>query len=72
MPNNENAYLFLYTPLSGNTDDNREMDENGEGSGKDDSGLTMYDLKTIASATDNFSGKNKLGEGGFGPVYKVT
>ena len=34
--------------------------------------LLIYDLNTIAKATDNFADKNKLGEGGFGPVYKVT
>ncbi|KAK4363870.1 hypothetical protein RND71_015228 [Anisodus tanguticus] len=27
---------------------------------------------TVAHATDNFSVNNKLGEGGFGPVYKGT
>jgi hypothetical protein len=32
----------------------------------------MYDLSTLRAATDNFSEENKLGEGGFGPVYKVT
>ena len=26
---------------------------------------------SILAATNNFSGSNKLGEGGFGPVYKV-
>ena len=26
---------------------------------------------TIVAATDNFSESNKLGQGGFGPVYKV-
>ncbi|EFH48854.1 predicted protein [Arabidopsis lyrata subsp. lyrata] len=31
-----------------------------------------YDLKTIEAATNNFSGNNKLGEGGFGVVYKGT
>lgn len=31
----------------------------------------QYDLSTIREATDNFSSANKLGEGGFGPVYKV-
>ncbi|KAI9186494.1 hypothetical protein LWI28_017833 [Acer negundo] len=56
----------------GHTDSNHEMDDKDEGSGKDDIGLTIYDLKTIAIATDNFSDKNKLGEGGFGPVYKGT
>ncbi|XP_055802855.1 cysteine-rich receptor-like protein kinase 44 [Solanum dulcamara] len=30
----------------------------------------QYDFSTIRAATDNFSNDNKLGEGGFGPVYK--
>ncbi|KAI9079144.1 hypothetical protein K1719_038870 [Acacia pycnantha] len=30
----------------------------------------IYDLAVIANATNNFSSDNKLGEGGFGPVYK--
>uniref|UniRef100_A0ACD5X5D5 Uncharacterized protein n=1 Tax=Avena sativa TaxID=4498 RepID=A0ACD5X5D5_AVESA len=30
----------------------------------------LYDLSTLRAATDNFSEDNKLGEGGFGPVYK--
>lgn len=29
-------------------------------------------FKSIAMATNNFSIENKLGEGGFGPVYKVS
>ncbi|PUZ65423.1 hypothetical protein GQ55_3G221700 [Panicum hallii var. hallii] len=32
----------------------------------------MYDLSTLRAATDNFSEENKLGEGGFGPVYRGT
>lgn len=32
--------------------------------------LPIFDLSTIAHATDNFSSRNKLGEGGFGPVFK--
>ncbi|KAL8463503.1 hypothetical protein ACS0TY_034233 [Phlomoides rotata] len=32
--------------------------------------LPLFDLSTINKATDNFSINNKLGEGGFGPVYK--
>ncbi|KAL5698212.1 hypothetical protein ACHQM5_029281 [Ranunculus cassubicifolius] len=30
----------------------------------------LYDLSTIINATQSFSLANKLGEGGFGPVYK--
>ncbi|KAL3345503.1 hypothetical protein AABB24_024460 [Solanum stoloniferum] len=30
----------------------------------------QYDFSTIRAATDNFSSSNKLGQGGFGPVYK--
>jgi hypothetical protein len=32
----------------------------------------MLDLSTIARATSEFSPNNKLGEGGFGPVYKIN
>ncbi|URE26895.1 receptor-like protein kinase, partial [Musa troglodytarum] len=30
----------------------------------------LFDLETLKVATNNFSDANKLGEGGFGPVYK--
>lgn len=33
--------------------------------------LTFFQLDTILKATDNFSPATKLGQGGFGPVYKV-
>ncbi|KAK8602964.1 hypothetical protein V6N13_085166 [Hibiscus sabdariffa] len=39
-------------------------------SSKEDLELPLFDLKAIVSATDNFSFKNILGEGGFGCVYK--
>ncbi|XP_022994339.1 G-type lectin S-receptor-like serine/threonine-protein kinase At4g27290 isoform X1 [Cucurbita maxima] len=32
--------------------------------------MPIYDLTMIEAATDNFSFSNKIGEGGFGPVYK--
>ncbi|KAM1655307.1 hypothetical protein ACFX1Q_008201 [Malus domestica] len=32
--------------------------------------LPLFDFEEIATATNNFSFRNKLGEGGFGPVYK--
>jgi hypothetical protein len=33
--------------------------------------VPYFDLESILAATDNFSDANKLGEGGYGPVYKV-
>lgn len=33
--------------------------------------VPLFDFNTIAQATDNFSDNNKLGQGGFGSVYKV-
>lgn len=42
-----------------------------EHSGKKEVDLPLFDLATIVDATEDFSMENKLGEGGFGPVYKV-
>ncbi|XP_039028294.1 G-type lectin S-receptor-like serine/threonine-protein kinase At4g27290 [Hibiscus syriacus] len=36
----------------------------------EDLDLPLFDFATIARATDNFSPNNKIGEGGFGSVYK--
>ncbi|KAG5235593.1 G-type lectin S-receptor serine/threonine-protein kinase [Salix suchowensis] len=37
---------------------------------QEDMELPVFDMSTLAHATDTFSDSNKLGEGGFGPVYK--
>ncbi|XP_058210773.1 G-type lectin S-receptor-like serine/threonine-protein kinase At4g27290 isoform X2 [Rhododendron vialii] len=37
---------------------------------KEELELPLFDLATISKATNNFSEHNKLGEGGFGSVYK--
>lgn len=39
---------------------------------KKDIDVSFIDLEVILEATGNFSDENKLGRGGFGPVYKVT
>nr|GMD10211.1 G-type lectin S-receptor-like serine/threonine-protein kinase At1g11410 [Ipomoea batatas] len=44
----------------------KHVDETGS------SDLSIFDLNTIQSATDNFSSENKLGQGGFGSVYKLS
>lgn len=48
---------------------NRE--QTGE-SNMDDLELPLFDFNTITMATNNFSDENKLGQGGFGIVYKVS
>ena len=47
------------------------IDQNIDGQ-NEDLELPFYSLATIAIATNKFSSNNKLGEGGFGLVYKVT
>ncbi|CAN1239386.1 G-type lectin S-receptor-like serine/threonine-protein kinase At4g27290 [Linum grandiflorum] len=39
-------------------------------SGEHELELALFDFSTITNATDFFSSTKKLGEGGFGPVYK--
>ncbi|XP_051152289.1 G-type lectin S-receptor-like serine/threonine-protein kinase At4g27290 [Andrographis paniculata] len=39
-------------------------------SNDDDLELPLFDLSTISKATNRFSIHNKIGEGGYGPVYK--
>ncbi|RZB75829.1 putative serine/threonine-protein kinase WNK2 isoform B [Glycine soja] len=38
----------------------------------EDMDLPSFDFSILANATENFSTENKLGQGGFGPVYKGT
>lgn len=33
--------------------------------------FTFFDFSQVSDATSAFSDENKLGQGGFGPVYKV-
>ncbi|WKA12314.1 hypothetical protein VitviT2T_029711 [Vitis vinifera] len=47
---------------------NSKGGENNEG--QEHRELPLFDLDRLLKATNNFSSDNKLGEGGFGPVYK--
>ena len=44
--------------------------QNKEGQANHD--LQIFSFESISVATSNFSSENKLGEGGFGLVYKVS
>ncbi|XP_024181134.1 G-type lectin S-receptor-like serine/threonine-protein kinase At4g27290 isoform X2 [Rosa chinensis] len=50
----------------------REENLKKKGVQKEDLELPIFNMSTIARATDNFSDDMKLGEGGFGPVYRGT
>ena len=52
---------------------NRPLDANGlQNDGTEGHDLSVFSYASIIAATCNFSKENKLGEGGFGPVYKVS
>ncbi|KAL0406868.1 UNVERIFIED_CONTAM: G-type lectin S-receptor-like serine/threonine-protein kinase [Sesamum latifolium] len=47
-----------------------EEDDHPDVAQGEDLDLPLFDLATVSRATENFSVNKKLGEGGFGPVYK--
>ncbi|WRX29238.1 Protein kinase domain - like 10 [Theobroma cacao] len=55
--------------FTGSIQHDPEEEKNNE-RGKEDLELPLFDFDTISKATDNFSQQNKLGQGGFGPLYK--
>ncbi|KAE8686263.1 G-type lectin S-receptor-like serine/threonine-protein kinase [Hibiscus syriacus] len=64
---NKNIFSFI-TKSSLYFEDSLEEKETDDTRRNGD--LAFFDLSTIVAATDNFSTDNKLGQGGFGPVYK--
>ena len=64
-----NVKLILI--LAEKMENNVMIDQNFEGQ-SEDMEVPFFTLATIVIATNNFSSHNKLGEGGFGLVYKVT
>jgi hypothetical protein len=54
------------------TDDTQDSSLHPPGQGNhQDLDLPSFDVATILAATDSFSIDNKIGQGGFGPVYMV-
>lgn len=45
--------------------------DGGHKNSDEDLELPLFDFTTLANATNGFSMHSKLGEGGFGTVYKV-
>nr|XP_043615891.1 G-type lectin S-receptor-like serine/threonine-protein kinase At4g27290 [Erigeron canadensis] len=69
--------LYIWTRRKKGSDVEREgrprtvVDkDNKSSSKKENMELPLFSLSQIYRATNNFSMENKLGEGGFGPVYK--
>ncbi|GKV49052.1 hypothetical protein SLEP1_g55824 [Rubroshorea leprosula] len=59
----------MSTTVTERIKEKKENDIKNEGQ-DEDMELPVFQLATISHATDNFSLSNKLGQGGFGPVYK--
>ncbi|XP_007021124.2 PREDICTED: G-type lectin S-receptor-like serine/threonine-protein kinase At4g27290 isoform X1 [Theobroma cacao] len=65
-------YLWRrHARVKGGKENHGVNDRSNEGAEKD-SELQLFNLALIAKATNDFSTGNKLGEGGFGPVYRGT
>lgn len=70
------------TQISYLTDPNRSQDTSLGFSGTDELAiegkpingpqLPLFSFRFIEQITDNFANKNKIGQGGFGPVHKVN
>ncbi|XP_059457404.1 receptor-like serine/threonine-protein kinase SD1-7 isoform X2 [Corylus avellana] len=69
-PSSNNLLLFDFdTELHANND-GMNTENNKKKREKKDAELPLFSYESVLAATNNFSGVNKLGEGGFGPVYK--
>ncbi|KAL9297888.1 hypothetical protein ACSQ67_023784 [Phaseolus vulgaris] len=62
----------LYVRMATSDTENGIWTKEKDDGGQENLELPFFDLATISNATNNFSIDNKLGEGGFGPVYKGT
>ncbi|PRQ30635.1 putative protein kinase RLK-Pelle-DLSV family [Rosa chinensis] len=64
--------LFMSEDMSSVSEVWRNYKKGYLGEDGEDMELPTIDLTTIGNATNDFSSSNKLGEGGFGPVFKGT
>ncbi|GFZ12437.1 lectin protein kinase family protein [Actinidia rufa] len=65
--------LLLFDPATsiGAATHKRSEDSKSRRTGRNkEVDLPLFSIASVSAATDNFSDANKLGEGGFGPVYK--
>lgn len=67
----DNSLTFFLAAEKSRYNGNIKQDYNS-GSCTEEFEIPLFDLSTITKATDNFSVNRKIGEGGFGPVYKVN
>lgn len=66
-------FLVMKARKKNNITGNAKLEQPGSGSAEmlmGTVGSLQFDLPTIEAATKNFCIENKIGEGGFGPVYK--
>lgn len=66
-----NNKTFVVFNKGGTSEENNSEDVIGGMSQDKLQDLLLFDFAKLATATDNFHLNNKLGQGGFGPVYKV-
>ncbi|GKA26816.1 putative S-locus glycoprotein domain-containing protein [Tanacetum coccineum] len=60
----------LIAPILGRPMTIRDKDNKGSSQNGKIIDVPLFSLSIVSKATNNFSVDNKLGEGGFGPVYK--
>jgi hypothetical protein len=57
------VFLYFYCIVNKQAEEDTVINEDRQ---------IVFTMETLLAATENFHDDNKLGEGGFGPVYKVT
>src|ERR1044072_3949215 len=67
----KNNKAFSLFDEAGTSEDCKDDNIIGELSQVNPKELVLFDFERLATATNNFHVSNKLGQGGFGPVYKV-